>query len=68
MLSAFAAAFRTPDLRRKLLFTLGIIGIFRIGSVVPAPGVSYTAVQTCVDSVQDNLQGAWICLCQYGII
>jgi len=54
MLSAFAAAFRTPDLRRKLFFTLGIIGIFRIGSVIPAPGVSYTAVQTCVDSVQDN--------------
>ena len=54
MLSAFAAAFRTPDLRRKLLFTLGIIGLFRLGSVVPSPGVSYTAVQTCVDSVQDN--------------
>jgi len=54
VLSAFAAAFRTPDLRRKLLFTLGIIGLFRLGSVVPAPGVSYTAVQTCVDSVQDN--------------
>jgi preprotein translocase subunit SecY len=54
MLSAFAAAFRTPDLRRKLFFTLGIIGIFRIGSVIPAPGVSYTAVQFCVDSVQDN--------------
>jgi preprotein translocase subunit SecY len=41
-------------LRRKLLFTLGIIGLFRLGSVVPAPGVSYTAVQICVDSVQDN--------------
>ncbi len=54
MLSAFAAAFRTPDLRRKLLFTLGMIGLFRLGSVVPAPGVSYSAVQTCVDSVQDN--------------
>jgi preprotein translocase subunit SecY len=54
VLSAFAAAFRTPDLRRKLLFTLGIIGLFRLGSVVPAPGVSYTAVQICVDSVQDN--------------
>ena len=54
MLSAFAAAFRTPDLRRKLLFTLGMIGLFRLGSVIPAPGVSYSAVQICVDSVQDN--------------
>ena len=54
MLSAFAAAFRTPDLRNKLLFTLGIISLFRLGSVVPAPGVSYTAVQTCIAAVQDN--------------
>jgi preprotein translocase subunit SecY len=54
VLSAFAAAFRTPDLRRKLLFTLGMIGLFRLGSVIPAPGVSYSAVQICVDSVQDN--------------
>jgi preprotein translocase subunit SecY len=54
VLSAFAAAFRTPDLRRKLLFTMGIIGVFRLGSVIPAPGVSYSAVQVCVDSVQDN--------------
>jgi preprotein translocase subunit SecY len=54
MLSAFAAAFRTPDLRRKLLFTLGMIALFRLGSVVPAPGVSYTAVQTCVNTVRDN--------------
>ena len=54
MLSAFAAAFRTPDLRKKLLFTLGIISLFRLGSVVPAPGVSYSAVQTCIAAVQDN--------------
>jgi preprotein translocase subunit SecY len=54
VLSAFAAAFRTPDLRNKLLFTLGIISLFRLGSVVPAPGVSYTAVQTCIAAVQDN--------------
>lgn len=54
MLSAFAAAFRTPDLRKKLLFTLGIIALFRVGSVVPTPGVSYTAIHTCLNQVQDN--------------
>lgn len=54
MLGAFAAAFRTPDLRKKLLFTLSIIALFRIGSVLPTPGVSYTAVQSCIDQVQDN--------------
>ena len=37
MLGAFANAFRTPDLRRKLLFVLLIIVIFRLGSQVPLP-------------------------------
>jgi preprotein translocase subunit SecY len=54
VLSAFGAAFRTPDLRNKLLFTLAIISLFRLGSVVPAPGVSYSAVQTCIAAVKDN--------------
>ncbi len=54
MLSAFAQAFRTPDLRRKLLFTLGIITIFRLGSFIPTPGVSYEAIQICIDQVQDD--------------
>ena len=53
-LGAFASAFRTPDLRKKLLFTIGIITAFRLGSVVPTPGVSYQAVQTCVATAQEN--------------
>ena len=40
MLGAFANAFRTPDLRRKLLFVLLIIVVFRLGSQIPAPGVN----------------------------
>ncbi|MFY9331673.1 MAG: preprotein translocase subunit SecY [Candidatus Nanopelagicales bacterium] len=53
-LSAFVAAFRTPDLRKKLLFTLGMLTIFRLGSFVPTPGVDYSAIQRCIDQVQDN--------------
>jgi preprotein translocase subunit SecY len=53
-LSAFVNAFRTPDLRKKILFTLGIIALFRLGSVTPTPGVDYAAVQTCIQSVQGN--------------
>ncbi|PSK99144.1 protein translocase subunit secY/sec61 alpha [Haloactinopolyspora alba] len=49
MLRVFAQAFRTPDLRQKILFTLGIIAIFRFGSVMPAPGVDVAAVRSCVD-------------------
>ncbi|MBA3618234.1 MAG: preprotein translocase subunit SecY [Acidothermales bacterium] len=54
MLTAFARAFRTPDLRRKLLFTLGIIAIFRVGSVLPTPGVSYSAIDICLQQVSGN--------------
>jgi preprotein translocase subunit SecY len=54
VLSAFAMAFRTPDLRKKLLFTLGTIALFRLGSVIPTPGVDYKAVQTCVNVTKDN--------------
>lgn len=49
MLGAFANAFRTPDLRRKLLFVLMIIVIFRAGSQIPAPGVNVANVQQCID-------------------
>jgi preprotein translocase subunit SecY len=49
VLSAFANAFRTPDLRRKLLFVLLIIVIFRLGCQIPTPGVDVSNVRSCVD-------------------
>jgi preprotein translocase subunit SecY len=48
VLSAFARAFRTPDLRRKLLFTISIMALFRLGSFVPSPGIDYGNVQACL--------------------
>ena len=54
MLTAFTRAFKTPDLRRKLLFTLAIVILFRLGSHVPVPGVSYTAVQACIKGAPTN--------------
>ncbi|MGW2251851.1 preprotein translocase subunit SecY [Kitasatospora sp. NPDC001660] len=54
MLSAFARAFQTPDLRKKLLFTLGIMVLFRLGSHIPIPGVSFTAVNECVKETKNN--------------
>ncbi len=54
MLSALLRAFRTPDLRRKLLFTIGIVVVFRIGSYLPTPGVDYANVQKCVGQSSDE--------------
>ncbi|MGO4256116.1 preprotein translocase subunit SecY [Marmoricola sp. RAF53] len=54
MLGAFANAFRTPDLRKKLLFVLLIIALFRLGSQIPAPGVNVANVQGCFDQLSNN--------------
>ena len=54
MLGAFANAFRTPDLRKKLLFVLLIIVIFRLGSQIPAPGVNVANVQACIEQTKDS--------------
>ena len=49
MLSAFAAAFRTPDLRKKLLFSFGIIALYRLGASVPTPNVSTKNINACIN-------------------
>ena len=50
MLQAFAAAFRTPDLRRKLLFSLAIIAVYRLGAAVPGPGCARSRRSTPASS------------------
>jgi preprotein translocase subunit SecY len=54
VLSAFRSALATPDLRKKILFTLGIIVLYRVGALLPSPGVSYPNVQKCMGQVQQD--------------
>jgi len=56
LLTAFAGAFRSPDLRKKLLFTLGIIVVYRIGSVIPVPNVNVGQLHTCATAAQTGAQ------------
>jgi preprotein translocase subunit SecY len=51
LLSAFANAFKVPDLRKKILFTILIIGVYRLGSHIPTPGID-------VQRAQDFARGA----------
>ncbi|MFM1724753.1 MULTISPECIES: preprotein translocase subunit SecY [Rhodococcus] len=51
MLSAFVSALRTVDLRRKILFTLGLVALYRLGATLPSPGVDYGNVRACIDQV-----------------
>jgi preprotein translocase subunit SecY len=52
--ATFVHAFKTPDLRKKLLFTLGVIVVYRLGTHVPIPGVNYKAVQQCLDQTSGS--------------
>jgi preprotein translocase subunit SecY len=54
LISAIVRAFRTPDLRNKLAFTLAIVAIFRLGSFIPAPFVDYGNVQKCLAQTQNT--------------
>ena len=49
MLTAFVRAFQTPDLRKKLLVTLGLVALFRFGASLPTPGVSVKNVTICAN-------------------
>jgi preprotein translocase subunit SecY len=39
MLEKFANIFRIPDLRKRVLFTLGILAVYRLGAFIPTPGI-----------------------------
>jgi preprotein translocase subunit SecY len=56
LLTAFAGAFRSPDLRKKLLFTLGIIVVYRIGAVIPVPNVNVARLESCASAAQSGAQ------------
>ncbi|MCG5220169.1 preprotein translocase subunit SecY [Streptosporangium sp. KLBMP 9127] len=54
MLTTFARVFRTRELRGKLLFTLGIVALFRLGQLLPAPGVHLANVERCLTQAQSG--------------
>ena len=52
MIDSLVTAFRAPDIRRKILFTLGILLIFRVLTNVPVPGVDQARLQELFNSNQ----------------
>ena len=41
MLTSIIDAFKVPELRKKILFTLGILALYRFGAYVPVPGIPF---------------------------
>ncbi len=40
LFEAFANIFRVPDLRKRLLFALGLLAVYRLGGHIPTPGIN----------------------------
>jgi len=52
MLQAVSNAFKLPDLRRKIIFTLGVLVIFRLAAHIPVPGVNPEGLRQLFESNQ----------------
>ena len=59
MLKAFASAFRTPDLRNKLLFTLCMIVLYRVGASVPTPNTNTHNINTCLNTASQGTKNVY---------
>lgn len=57
MIQSFADIFRIPELKKKILFTLGILAAYRLGAVFPLPGINAEAMRALFESQRHTLLG-----------
>ena len=57
MLQTLRNAWKIPELRKKMLYTLLLLVIFRLGSYIPVPGLSAGAVAAMMGGFSEGLQG-----------
>src|ERR1700687_1431363 len=54
---AFANVFRIPDLRKRVLFTLGLLAVYRLGGHIPTPGINIARWQEFFNQNPGNIFG-----------
>src|SRR6266852_2046446 len=57
MFEKLANVFRVPDLRRRVLFTLAMLAVYRLGSHIPTPGINTDALQRAFEQQSGGLLG-----------
>jgi preprotein translocase subunit SecY len=57
MFDKFANIFRIPDLRKRVLFTLGLLAVYRLGSFIPTPGINADMLAQFFDQNSGSLFG-----------
>jgi preprotein translocase subunit SecY len=60
MLSAFANSIKIPELRKRILFTFGLVFICRVITAVPTPGVNAAALQEAIQAAQRTAGGKFM--------
>ena len=59
MIDSIKNIFSIPDLRKRVLFTLAVLGVYRIGSAIPTPGVNTEALQLLVEQAGNTMFGLY---------
>ncbi|MGE3063092.1 MAG: preprotein translocase subunit SecY [bacterium] len=59
IIGSFQNAFRIPDLKKKLLYTLLLLGVYRVGSHIPLPGIDIQALTSWFDSQKQGMLGLY---------
>ena len=57
MLEKLANIFRIPDLRKRVLFTMAMLAIYRLGAHIPTPGVNTAALSQFFDQQSGSALG-----------
>ena len=57
MLEKFLNIFRIPDLRKRVLFTMGILAVYRLGAFIPTPGVNTNQLELLFNSQNGSALG-----------
>ena len=57
MLEKLANIFRIPDLRKRVLFTLGMLAVYRLGAFIPTPGINADALKQFFDANSGSALG-----------
>ena len=59
MIKSFQSAFKIPELKKRILFTLGVMVLYRIGCHIPMPGINATALTEWFAQSRNTLFGLY---------
>jgi preprotein translocase subunit SecY len=59
MIESIKNIFAVPDLRKRVLFTLGLLGVYRIGNHIPTPGVNTEALALFAEQTRNTMFGMY---------